>query len=143
MIIVIKLVLVHNNIVFIFVLFVLFCIVIFVIIQQYFLFVQFPVLRLFRFESLSVVIAYKLNFFCYSFVGFECVYGLVHQSVFVFCFVFRRRSAVKFFLFVNVSNVLQVFVMYLNLRVYLFVSVLLFFCCCVVTSLYLPLYRFV
>ena len=37
------------------------------------------------------------------------------------CFVFRCRSAVQFCVFVNFSNVLQVFVMYLNLRVYLFI----------------------
>ena len=82
------------------------------------------------------------NFFCYSFLGFAYVYCMVHQSVLlvVFCFVFRLKSAFQFFVFVNLSNVLQLFVMYLNLRVYLFVFI--HFCCyCVVTSSYFPLYR--
>ena len=69
------------------------------------------------------------------------VHCLVHQSVAVFRFVYRSRSAIQLFVFVNFSNVLQVFLMYLNLRVYLLVFVGLFFCCYVVTSLYLPLCR--
>ena len=74
-----------------------------------------------------VSIAYMLNFFCYYFVGFACFYCLVHQSVVVFCFVPRRRSAaqffggffVLFFLYLSslVTFVLQVFVIYLNPRV--------------------------
>ena len=79
----------------VFVLFVLLCILIFVRRQVYFLFVHFLVLRFYPFESQSVVIAYILNFFCYSFVGFAYVYCLVHQSVVVFCFVFHLRSAVQ------------------------------------------------
>ena len=82
-------------IVFVFVLFVLFCILIFVRRQLYFLFVHFFVLCFCPFESLSVLIAYILNFFCYSFVGFAYVYCLVHQSVAVFCFEFHLRSAVQ------------------------------------------------
>ena len=76
MLIIIKLVFVLNNTVFIFALFVLFCRVTFVIIQQYFLFVRFPVLRFSIFESLIVVIIYVFNFFCYFFVGFTYVYCL-------------------------------------------------------------------
>ena len=127
MLIVIKLVLVPNNIAFVFVFFVFFCVAVFVIIQLYFLFVQFPVMHFSPFESLSVAIAYMLNFFCYSFVGFVYVYCLIQQSVVVFSFVFRRRTAVQFFVLVNFSNVLQVFVSYLDLRMYLFIFVLLLF----------------
>ena len=58
-------------------------------------------------------------------------------------FVFRRGSAIQFFVIVNFSNVLQGFIMSINLRVFLFVFVRLFFvfCCCVVTNLYLPTCR--
>ena len=41
----------------------------------------------------------------------------------LFCFVLCRRSVVQFFVFVNFSNVLQAFLMYLNLRVHLLVFV--------------------
>ena len=89
---------------------------------------HFPFLGFSPYESLSAVIAYMLNFFCYSFVfGFVYFYCLIYQSVVVFCFVFRRRSAVQFFVFENFSNFRQVFVMHLNLRVYLFVFVRLRF----------------
>ena len=47
---------------------------------------------------------------CYSFVGFMYVYYMVHQTVVVFCFKLRRRSAVQFFVFVTVSNVHVCFV---------------------------------
>ena len=132
MVIVIRLVLFLSNIVFVFVLFVLLCIMIFVITQLYFLFVHFPVLRFSPFESLSVVIAYMLNFFCHSFVGFAYVYYLVHQSVVVFCFVFRHRSAVQFFVFVNFSNFLQCSLCILICEcICLFLSV-----CCLLVSIY-------
>ena len=42
---------------------------------------------------------------CCSFVGFVYVYCLVQQGIVVFCFVFRRRSAAKFFVFVTFSNI--------------------------------------
>ena len=39
---------------------------------------------------------------CYTFAGFVYVYCLVHQSLVLFCFVFRLRSAVMFFNFCKI-----------------------------------------
>ena len=100
---------------------------IFVKIQLYFLFVYFAVLHFCLFESLSVAVTYVLNFYFFSFVGFVYVFCLVHQIVVMFFFMFRCRSAVQFFVIVNFSSVLQGFIMFIILRVYLFVFVRLLF----------------
>ena len=64
-------------------------------------------------------------------LGFAYDYCLIHQSALFFCWVFLRKSAAQLYVFANFSaaqfyvfvNVLQVFSMYLNLRVYLFIFV--------------------
>ena len=64
-------------------------------------------------------------------LGFAYDYCLIHQSALFFCLVFLRKSVAQLYVFVNFSaaqfyvfaNVLQVFSMYLNLPVCLFVFV--------------------
>ena len=75
-------------------------------------------------DWIFLIIFFEGNFeACYSFVGFVYVYCLIHQSVVVFCFVLRRRSAVQFFVFVSFSNVHVCFVLRRKSAVQFFVFV--------------------
>ena len=122
MLIVITLVLVNNNIAFI--LFVLFCAVIFVIIQLYFWFFYF-LSSIFLFLNLCLM----LMLICSdSFVTPLLDLRMLIEECSCVLFCFSCRSAVQFFVLVNFSNVFQVFIMYLNLWVYLFVLVSLVVC---------------
>ena len=118
----ITLVLVNNNIAFI--LFVLFCVVIFVIIQLYFWFVYF-LSSIFLILNLCLMLilicsdSFVTHLLDLCMLIGECSYVL---------FCFSCRSTVQFFVLVNFSNVFQVFIMYLNLWVYLFVLVSLVLC---------------
>ena len=130
MLIVFKLVLVlKNNSVLVFVLFVLFCTVIFVITQVYILFVHFPALGFSLNLSLNLCLLLLLLCLISFFIPLLDLHMLIawFTKVQVYCFLFRYRSAVHFFVFVNFSNALLVFVMYLNLRVHLFVFARLVF----------------
>ena len=73
---------------------------------------------------------FSLNFFvgsfevCYSFFGFVYVYCLVHQSVVVFCFMFRRKSAARFFFFVLIFLYFSILVMLISVLCYVMFSFL-------------------
>ena len=87
------------------------------------------------------------QFFCILVVFMSVLFSVIELrfSFFVFanfssvhvCFVFHH---VQFFVFTNFGNVIQVLIMYLNLRVYLAVFV---FICCVLILWYFVLQAFV